>query len=57
MSYEVHELYDKIKLANTIMVDTARNKGKQSLNYKLEKHKRAGTFDIMNNTSKHVTLV
>ena len=39
------------------MADKARNKGQQCLRYKMEKSKRVGTFDILNNISKHVTLV
>ena len=39
------------------MVYRAINKGEKSLHYKLEKWNKSGTFDIMNNISKHITLV
>ena len=39
------------------MVNKTRNKVEQRLCYKLEKWKKAGTSDIMNNISKNVTLV
>ena len=39
------------------MADKAKNKGKKRLCYKLEKWKKGGTFDIMNNISVHIELV
>ena len=35
----------------------ARNFGEKDLRYKLEKWKKMGTFDILNNINKHVKLV
>ena len=57
MEYEVHEYYYIIKFANVIMIDKTRNKGQKNLCYKVEKWKKVGTFDIMNNISDHVTLL
>ena len=48
---------DRIIFANSIMLDKTRNFGEQGLCYKLYTYKEMGVFDIMNNISKHVTLV
>ena len=47
----------RIKSANSIMLDKARNFGEKDLRYKLEKWKKAGTFGILNHISEHVTIV
>ena len=39
------------------MLYPARNFGKKHLHYKLEKLKKMGNFDILNNISEHITLV
>ena len=48
---------DRIQFANPIMIDQARKFGEQHLRYKLEQWKKTGTFYILNNISKYVTLV
>ena len=57
MVYEAYAYSDRINFTNAIMVDKSRNPGEQRLHYKLEKMNRTGTFDILNNTSEHVTLL
>ena len=39
------------------MKDEKRRKGNQHIRYKMENWKKIGTFDILNNISKYVTLV
>ena len=39
------------------MVDKETNKVKWNLRYKQEKWKKIGSYDIINNISKHVTLL
>ena len=55
--YKEQKYTYRIKFANKIMVDKERNKGEQRLHYKIEKWKKAGTFDIQNSISEHAILV
>ena len=51
------DILDRAMFANAIMTDRKRRKGEQRMLYKLEDWKKIGTFGIMNNISKYVTLV
>ena len=55
--FQSKDYSDRIKFSNSIMLEKDQNKGYQCLNYKIEKWNVKGIFDIMNGTSKNVTLV
>ena len=57
ISYKVHDYVDRIKFANTIIVDKERTKVEKHLHYKLKQCKRRVAFDIMNDISEHITLM
>ena len=52
-----YAINDRIKFANSIVSNEARNFGEQHLRYKLKQRKKTGTFDILNNISDYVTLL
>ena len=50
------EIFSRVMFANTIMTEEKIRKGDQYIRYKLKQWKN-GSFDILNNISKYVTLV
>ena len=56
-TYDVHAYSDIINFTNSIVLDKARNKGEKHIRYKLEKWNKMSIFDVLDNISKHVTLM
>ena len=57
MTDDVYAIPNRIKFANSTMLEKERNFGEKRLHYKLKTWKIMGTFDIMNNISEYISLV
>ena len=56
-TYGAHEKPGRIKFASSIMLEKGRKFEEQHLRYKLQKWKKTGDFDILNNINEHIKLL